>query len=664
MIRNLIAIAIAALMPGIALAQVCPAGSTCTPVETYFYGQGNASAPYGSGLKVVANPNGSASSAQNIPGNLLLDTTSAQTATNKTFTSPAINGATLSGTIAGNFTFSGVPIFSGLSSGSCTNGVALDAGGHLVTVACGGGGGLTVGTTTIASGTNAFLLFNNSGVLGNEALTAAMDIAFGSTRGSIVQRGAGGWGALTPGTAGYFLQTAGPGLDNSWQPSGGGSGITQLTGDVTAGPGTGSQAATIAAGAVTSAKMASGAAATNVGTVGGDLTGTLPNPTITANAVTTPKINNAAVTYAKIQNEAASTLLGNPTGAPAAPSEITLGTNLSFAGTVLNATGGGGNFFTTTAATGGTSTAYTLAMAGYTATVGNFVCAGGGLNVASGLNPTLNVQATGAKPIKLFSGTGLVSLVNNELPTSGQICWTYDGTNYVVQTPAAVAASPIATTDTVTPAKFSSGQSYNIITAGQTITLPPAATSPTGGAIFISTGDVTAQLCVTGATGDVINNGQVGGGVANGCITLPANLTNAPVQTSGVAGATAFTVPLGPLQYFSATLYGGTLSAAASFGHVATPRTVYAVSGRVDTPSGVAGTLDMYSVASGTPCTSGTKLSNTSFLLNGPANTNVDLGLFGGVPIQVPAGYDFCFGITTGAPISNGGTERIQVTYR
>lgn len=40
---------------------------------------------------------------------------------------------------------------------------------------------------------------------------------------------------------------------------------------------------------------------------------------------TTLTIDNAAVTYAKMQNVAASRLLGNSTGAPAAPAEITLG---------------------------------------------------------------------------------------------------------------------------------------------------------------------------------------------------------------------------------------------------------------------------------------------------------------------------------------------------
>ena len=42
-----------------------------------------------------------------------------------------------------------------------------------------------------------------------------------------------------------------------------------------------------------------------------------------------------SITYGAIQNESASTFLGNPTGSPAAPSEISLYPNLGFVGTSL-----------------------------------------------------------------------------------------------------------------------------------------------------------------------------------------------------------------------------------------------------------------------------------------------------------------------------------------
>lgn len=46
-------------------------------------------------------------------------------------------------------------------------------------------------------------------------------------------------------------------------------------------------------------------------------------------------IGNAKISYAKIQNVAASRVVGNPTGSPAAPSEISLGATLAFSGTAL-----------------------------------------------------------------------------------------------------------------------------------------------------------------------------------------------------------------------------------------------------------------------------------------------------------------------------------------
>lgn len=79
--------------------------------------------------------------------------------------------------------------------------------------------------------------------------------------------------------------------------------------------------------------------------VSGDLT--LANTgafTIAANAITTGKILNSAVTYAKMQNVAASSLLGNPTGGSTVASEITLGNGLVFSGTTLAVNVANGNY--------------------------------------------------------------------------------------------------------------------------------------------------------------------------------------------------------------------------------------------------------------------------------------------------------------------------------
>jgi len=83
---------------------------------------------------------------------------------------------------------------------------------------------------------------------------------------------------------------------------------------------------------------------------------TLTNKTLTAPVLGTPTsvtLTNAtglptagllddAVTYAKIQNVTTARLLGRATAESGNVEEITLGTNLSFTGTTLNAAGGGG----------------------------------------------------------------------------------------------------------------------------------------------------------------------------------------------------------------------------------------------------------------------------------------------------------------------------------
>lgn len=114
--------------------------------------------------------------------------------------------------------------------------------------------------------------------------------------------------------------------------TGGGSGITELTGDVTAGPGSGSQAATIA-----------------------------------NDAVTTATILNANVTLAKIANAAAnSKVLGSGAAGSGAPyAEIDLGTNLSMAGTTLNAATGAANPLTVGVTVDGGGSAITTGIKGY-----------------------------------------------------------------------------------------------------------------------------------------------------------------------------------------------------------------------------------------------------------------------------------------------------------
>jgi hypothetical protein len=65
--------------------------------------------------------------------------------------------------------------------------------------------------------------------------------------------------------------------------------------------------------------------------------------TVDTDAITTNKIADDNVTFAKTQNIATDKLLGRGTTGAGSIEEITLGTNLSFSGTTLNAAGGGGS---------------------------------------------------------------------------------------------------------------------------------------------------------------------------------------------------------------------------------------------------------------------------------------------------------------------------------
>src|ERR1043165_4936241 len=146
----------------------------------------------------------------------------------------------------------------------------------------------------------------------------------------------------------------------------------------------------------------------------GDLGGTSTSaaaPVISNNAVTTAKIADANVTYAKIQNVAASSLIGNATGSPAAPTAISLGTGLSFSGTTLNSSGG-----TVTSVTGSN---------GLTATPSGSVT---DVKLGGTLNAATTIVTAGNN--LYFTGAGNVGIGDNSAPA--RLYLKGDGTNPII----------------------------------------------------------------------------------------------------------------------------------------------------------------------------------------------------------------------------------------
>lgn len=76
---------------------------------------------------------------------------------------------------------------------------------------------------TLGAPASGQLLQRGASTWGLVTLSSVLD-GISSTRGSVLYRGAAGWVALAPGTAGFVLKTGGPGADPSWIAQSGGSG--------------------------------------------------------------------------------------------------------------------------------------------------------------------------------------------------------------------------------------------------------------------------------------------------------------------------------------------------------------------------------------------------------------------------------------------------------
>jgi len=146
--------------------------------------------------------------------------------------------------------------------------------------------------------------------------------------------------------------------------------------------------------------------ATGAGLTGGTIT-TAGTVAIAAGGVGTTQLATSGVTYAKVQNVGAVSLLGNPTGSPGAPTEITLGANLSFSGSELVAAGGGG---------GGSGTVTSVATG--TGLTGGPFTTSGTVAIAAGGVGTTQFATSGVTYAKV-QNVGAVSLLGNPTGSPG-----------------------------------------------------------------------------------------------------------------------------------------------------------------------------------------------------------------------------------------------------
>jgi hypothetical protein len=222
-------------------------------------------------------------------------------------------------------------------------------------------------------------------------------------------------------------------------------------------------------------------------------------------------ISPNAITYSLMQQVAASSLVGNPTGSLANAQGITLGTNLSFSGSVLNAAGGS---YTASAGVVLTSSNFTLDVT-YAPTWTGFHTFNGGAKINSYYG-TITADADGAtitfdasvsnRHLVTLGGNRTLAVANDNNGQTFLIILTQDGTGSRTVTwwsgitwPGGVAPTLSTTagaTDIFTITRLSSGVYRGF---SSTILGTPVGTTLNSANLWLgSAGNVAAAVAVTG----------------------------------------------------------------------------------------------------------------------------------------------------------------------
>jgi hypothetical protein len=308
---------------------------------------------------------------------------------------------------------------------------------------------------------------------------------------------------------------------------------------------------------------------------------------ITDNAVTNTKIAPNAVTYDKIQTETASTLLGNPTGLLAVPSEITLGATLAFVASAIQTAAMTGdvtssaNSFATTIANNAVTTAKINDSAVTTAKINNRAVTFGKMqDISSGTILGSNNPGA-APPQELTLSNTTLELVGTQIRTKGLTGSVTSANNsfFNVLSDNAVLTNNILNS-AVTYAKIQNVAASSLLgnpTGGSTVT-----SEITLGATLSFVASALQTLAMTGDVTSAANSFATT--IANNAVTTAkindAAVTYAKIQNVGAAsllgnptgGSTAASeITLGATLSFSGTslrtgaLSGDVTSSANSF---------------------------------------------------------------------------------------------------